>query len=236
MAALLAEDGFTSAEDILEGRFGFFQVLKGRFEPDALEMLGKRWAVEDLAQKYHASCHGTHSPIEATLGIVEKHQLPVDRIQAIQVLSSQLALDAANKAAPRTGLEGKFSISYCITNALLRNDTGTGAFTDEKVNEPRIRAFMEKVSVGAFDKFKGLESEVTVKTTTGETYSAYADILKDVPELEAKKVKIAAKFRGLCRPVLGSDRTEELLERVFSLDRADGVGEVMALTDETRTV
>ncbi|MCF8053024.1 MAG: MmgE/PrpD family protein [Desulfobacterales bacterium] len=54
-AALLAQDGFTSAEDILEGPAGFFQLFQGEVKEDALSGLGKTWNIERLAQKYHAS-------------------------------------------------------------------------------------------------------------------------------------------------------------------------------------
>jgi 2-methylcitrate dehydratase PrpD len=54
-AALLAKDGFTSAEDILEGPDGFFQLLQGTVNKEAIGLLGKTWDIEDLAPKYHAS-------------------------------------------------------------------------------------------------------------------------------------------------------------------------------------
>jgi 2-methylcitrate dehydratase PrpD len=56
-AVLLAMEGFTSAEDILEGPAGFFQLFKGRIKEEAVDSLGKTWDVEHLAQKYHASAH-----------------------------------------------------------------------------------------------------------------------------------------------------------------------------------
>lgn len=54
-AALLASQDFTSAEDILEGPAGFFQLLKGHVNEEAVDSLGKTWDIEDVIQKYHAS-------------------------------------------------------------------------------------------------------------------------------------------------------------------------------------
>jgi 2-methylcitrate dehydratase PrpD len=226
-AALLAKDGFTSAEDILEGPFGFFQVLKGRVKDEAFDRLGTKWEIQNLAQKYHASCHFTHSPIEAALEIVENQKLGVHDIRSIKVLCSQLAVDAASKMEPTTGLEGKFSMSYCIANALLTGETGIGAFTDEKVRNPLLREFMKKVTLVVGKRFKEVECEVTVKTNTGRVFSAYADVLKQIPALETKKRKIAAKFQNLCDPALGSKKTEALLETIFSIDKMDSVESVV---------
>jgi len=54
-AALLAGEGFTSAEDILEGPAGFFELLKGKAKEEVVGLLGKDWNIDRLAQKYHAS-------------------------------------------------------------------------------------------------------------------------------------------------------------------------------------
>ena len=99
----LAQQGFTSAEDVLEGPHGFFQVLHGKGNEEPAARLGKEWGVEDLSQRYHASCHATHSPLEATLTIVEKEKVSLEEIERIHVQSSQLALDAAGKEERRPG-------------------------------------------------------------------------------------------------------------------------------------
>ncbi|MCK7509436.1 MAG: MmgE/PrpD family protein [Desulfobacterales bacterium] len=66
-------------------------------------------------------------------------------------------MQAAGKTEPATGLEGKFSISYCVANALLRGVTGMQAFTDEKVNDPAVRAIMKKIKVINDPEIKALE-------------------------------------------------------------------------------
>jgi len=223
IAALLASNGFTSAEDILEGPHGFFQVLKGQVNEKVLGTLGKTWDIENLAQKYHASCHATHSPIEATLGVIEQAGLTPDKIKSINIHCSQLALDAAGKMEPKTGLEGKFSIPYCIANAVLRGNTGMQAFTDEKVNDPKVREFMKKISITLDDKIKALEAEVKVQTTNDEVYSKFSDILKMIPKLEIKMNKIKDKFRDLCVPVVGKEKSEKLIHEILVLEKANNM-------------
>lgn len=227
MAALLAEDNFTSAEDILEGPHGFFQVLKGEVNEKVVATLGKTWDIENLAQKYHASCHATHSPIEAALSIVEKEGLSPEEISSIEIHSSQLALDAAGNMAPRTGLEGKFSIPYCVANAILRGNTGMQAFTDEKVNDPEVVGFMEKISVSLDNGIEALEANVKVKAAGGREFSAFSDILKQIPDLEIKRSKIKEKFSDLCGPVLGEAKTEDLMEAILALEEVGSIGSLV---------
>jgi len=223
-SALLAGEGFTSAEDALEGPQGFFDVLGGDKNEEVLATLGQTWDIEALAQKYHASCHATHSPIEAAWKIVNEQGLTTDRIKSITVRSSETALSAAHRLEATTGLEGKFSIPYCVANALLRGNTGMQAFTEEKVNDPEVQAFMKKISVVKDEKKLTLEADVEVETTTGEIYSAFSDILKEVPALEVKKVKLRAKFEDLVSPVLGDRKTEEVRDAILSLDTQEDMG------------
>jgi 2-methylcitrate dehydratase PrpD len=223
MSALLAQQGFTSAEDVLEGPHGFFQVLHGNGNEEPAERLGEEWGVEDLSQKYHASCHATHSPLEATLTIVEKEKVSLEEIEGIHVQSSQLALDAAGKKEASTGLEGKFCIPYCVANALVTGQTGNQAFTDEKVRDPGVKALMAKISVALDPEMKTLESRVEMKTKDGKVYSAFTDVLKEIPALETKKERVKSKYFDLCGPVIGTEKTGELAERILGLEKLSNV-------------
>jgi len=218
MSALLAQEGFTSAEDALEGTQGFFQVLRGNGNEEPMDSLGKEWGVGDLSQKYHASCHATHSPLEATLSIVEKEKVALDQIAAIRVQSSQLALSAASKMEADTGLEGKFCIPYCVANALVTGETGNQAFTDEKVHDPGVRELMKKITVTVDPEMKTLESRVEMETGDGQTYSAFSDVLQEIPALERKREKVKSKYFDLCGPVIGKEKTGALADEILCME------------------
>lgn len=223
MAALLARDGFTGAEDVIEGNHGFFKVFQGSVNEDVVNTIGKTWEIEDLAQKYHASCHATHSPIEAARSIIQKEGIKPKDVKAIRIFSSELALSAASKMEANKALEGKFCIPYCVANALLNENTGMQAFTDEKVKDVAVRDLMKKISVKQTSDFQALEARVEIETDSGKSYSAVSDILKTIPELEEKKSKISAKFVDLCTPVLGNQTTVKLENSIDALETIDNM-------------
>jgi len=226
MAALLAEQGFTSAEDILEGPQGFFEVLKGKVNEDIIGLLGLGWDVQNLSQKYHASCHATHSPLEAALDVVKAENIKLDDIKRFCVHSSELALQAAGKTEPAFGLEGKFSIPYCVANALLRGETGMQAFTDDKVNDPKVKELMKKISVIHDPEMKALESIVEVETKDGAIYRAFSDILQQIPPFEVKRERVGSKFLDLCSPVIGRRKSASLKEKIEVLDTLQDMGDI----------
>ena len=98
------------------------------------------------------------------------------------------------------------------------------AFTEEKVNDPEVQGFMKKISVVKDEKKLTLEADVEVETNAGEIYSAFSDILKEVPALEVKKEKLRAKFEDLVSPVLGDRKTEEIRDAILSLDTLEDLG------------
>ncbi|MBU2547552.1 MAG: MmgE/PrpD family protein [Proteobacteria bacterium] len=230
-SALLAGDGFTCAEDILEGQHGFFDLLKGAVDEEAVASLGRTWNADQLAQKYHASCHATHSPIEAALDVIAGEGLAPGQVRAITVYASQMAIDIAGRTEPKTGLEGKFSYAYCVANAIIRGNTGMQAFTDGMVREPEIVDFMKKIRVLPDPGIIGLEARVRVETEDGRAIEGFSDVLNQIPELEKKRGKVQGKFMDLCEPVLGKEKTSALGAAFLDLENQAGMKSLIEAID-----
>ncbi|MBN1613670.1 MAG: MmgE/PrpD family protein [Deltaproteobacteria bacterium] len=229
-AALLAAEGFTCAEDFYEGADGYLQVFGGDAPRSALRNPGEAWGFDTLAQKYHASCHFTHSAIESILAVVKKQSLLPEEIEAIEVYTSPLALKAAGKREPKTALEGKFSLPYCAAIAVLRNDTGLGAFTDRKVRNASLQKFMKKIILVRDEGLSPMAARVAVQATGGGKYVHAADVFREIPPLPEKRSRIEAKFLGIATPLLGARRARRIVERVGTLEEAKSLKDLVAAT------
>ena len=125
LSALLAEKGFTSSTDMLEGSKGFSKVFSTRMDPPkALERLGDDYAIRGVVFKRHASCFETHPAIDAVLALKEEQGLTADQVESIQLDAYTVACDIAGIPAPQTGLQGKFSLAFCVALALGEGETG----------------------------------------------------------------------------------------------------------------
>lgn len=229
MAALLARDGFTGADDILEGPNGLLVAHGGKVNDFAMGTLGRKWGVEDLFQKYHAACNWIHSPIEAALAIKKDKKLKADNIQSIQIVTSDIALKTADVVQPRNGLEGKFSIPYCVASALESGNTGISAFTDEAVSSPKIQALIAKTKVRAHPKAEPFDARVIVQTTDGNRYSQDYNVMENIPTIEEKKVRVRQKFEETASPALGLPKTEKAAEAILNLENVDDVSMLLDL-------
>ncbi|SHI65126.1 2-methylcitrate dehydratase PrpD [Desulfatibacillum alkenivorans DSM 16219] len=220
MAAMLARDGFTGADDVLEGPQGFFEALRGKVNDEILSMLGLGWDVVNLSQKYHASCHATHSPLEAARQVMQENSLSLDDLESIRVYSSEVTMQAAANANPKTGTEAKFSVVYCVANALTREVTGMAAFTDDMVNDSQVRSLMQKIELLKDESMTALESRVVIRAN-GRDYEGFSDILQQIPPLDAKQERVRAKFLDLAGAVIGLEKAEDLAGRIDHLESAD---------------
>jgi 2-methylcitrate dehydratase PrpD len=227
-AALLARDDFTCAPDFMEGNMGYIHAYKGRIDGKKTDTLGKTWGFEELAPKFHASCHFTHSAIESLLKVVAEEKLSPSDIRRVYVHVSRLALDAAGKKEPKTALEGKFSIPYCLANALLRGDTGLQSFTDVKVNDPEVKSFMEKISLSLDERLAPMEARITLETNAGAAYGRSSDVFREIPALEIKRVRIINKFLAICEPLPRED-VRRIVDAVLALERMKSMDHLFSL-------
>ncbi len=185
------------------------------------------WGFSHLAQKYHASCHFTHSAIEALLSLRRNGNLSFGDIRAIDVFASPLALKAAGKTNPADGLEGKFSLPYCIANVVLHGDTGLAAFTDDRVADREVREYMEKVRLHEDSALAPMAARVQISAARGARHIRECDVFRDLPDLSERKSRIAEKFLSLAGPLLGKRRTRTVATRILALEEEENMAHLV---------
>jgi len=222
-SALLASENLTCSDRMLEGVDGYVQVFDGELGNDAKELFGEIREFDELAQKYHSSCHFSHSPIEAVLRIAEKEGLNPREIRKINVEISELALKAAGKTKIESILDAKFSVPYCIANAILRKNTGLYAFTDELIRDKTVLGFMDKVHVSSNDKFKPMEAKVSIERSDGRVLSQLVDVFNEVPKISVKKERIRNKFTDICAAIISAEGIKRIISDVLNFDKIPNV-------------
>src|SRR5439155_21098417 len=88
LAALLAAEGVTGAEDMMAGPNGMGEAMSGggaaRWQ-DAADGLGKRYNIMSITFKNHGCCGHTFAAIDATLALREKAGLTPNAISRLPV-------------------------------------------------------------------------------------------------------------------------------------------------------
>ena len=139
-AAALAEAGATADVRALEQ---WMALVGGSHE--GFEMSGPA-VPGGLAVKLYPCCYALQRPISAAL---ELGPLTAERVHAIRVRTPACSLAPLIHHAPKTGLEGKFSLEYGIAAALLDRPPGFASFDDEAVARRDAGRLAELVEVQA---------------------------------------------------------------------------------------
>ncbi|MDO8212230.1 MmgE/PrpD family protein [Conexibacter sp. CPCC 206217] len=231
LATQLAAAGFTAPGDAIEAPVGFawthaddFSAARAPFaDPVGAGIAGN-------AFKLHACCHATHSALEGVRQIRTAQAIDPDAVERISLEVADGALDLCAIAAPRTGLEGKFSLAHVAALALCGADTGPAGFTDAAVADARLRALSERVVLVPVADRGLFCSRVELTLAGGARHSAEVDVLAPVADagLAAQWDVLRSKFDALATPVVGADRADALAAAVAELERAPSLDTLAA--------
>jgi 2-methylcitrate dehydratase PrpD len=238
VAALLAQNGFTANENIIEGDFGFCSIFSGG-KVKGIESndqdLGKTWHIisPGMSLKPYPCCRSTHSSIDASLYL--KNVIGVNAGQIVKIIckTSPDHLKLARFHRPKNAYEGKFSIPYCIATALRSGKVSLEDFTDEKVIDPKTQALLSKVDFEYPDEYikdtTSLTQEVVAKMSNGAEYFQKVEVPKGDPESPLTDEELSAKFIDCTRLTLSQTKIEKALEMVARLESLKNISQLMKL-------
>jgi 2-methylcitrate dehydratase PrpD len=227
MSALLAEAGFDSSERVLEAPRGFAHVMSDKQDwNEILGDLGKHWEAGLNSYKPFACGIVIHPTIDGCLQIREEIGDKVRLIKAVRLTAHPLVLELTGKRAPRTGLEGKFSVFHAAAAALLRGDGTPTAFTDEAVNAPEIVALRDRVEATVSKDVHEASVDIELTFEDGSLMTKRVERAIGSREVPLTDQQIDEKFARQSALVIGEEDTAALLKQSWALDSLDDAGEV----------
>ena len=231
LAALLAEGGYVAAPDSLQGRRGMFAVMSTRSTPaDLVEGLGERWEIFRNGIKPYACGVVTHPPIDTVRILAREHGVRPDEIESITLSVHPLVAELTNKTDPKTELEAKFSVIFTCAVALLEGHARQRQFTDENVHRPDVRALMARIRVVPADDVPHEACVMQARLTDGRELTVRVDDATGTPGNRISDDELMAKFHDLVDDGVGAADAAARAERVWAVDSADSVTELVAAT------
>lgn len=239
----LASMGFTSSKEILEGKWGFFNAL-AHGAPVILEKvvrdLGKPFSIIEpgIDFKRYPSCGNTQSAIDAIISIAKKHNLKPADTTSIKCKTVPSSRDILIYSNPRTGLEGKFSMEFCLALGLLERRVAIKHFTTQKVMDPMVKEVMKKITVSFDEKLEtvygvSLGAIVNVETRDHRSYTERVDFAKGTSRNPMRDEELFWKFTECASLALPIENVKRLNHQLSKLEKMSDVSPLML---ETRTV
>ena len=238
LAAMLAEKGYTGPEHVLDGKEGLVECLGPEWKLDVLtEGLSESWRITRCGMKAFPTEALTHTPISAVLDIVRDNDLAPDDVEKVHIRSLARAADILadpSKYDPRSKETADHSLPYVIAAAIADRQVTPLQFTDEKIQDPTIRAQLNKVEVVADPEIEAVFPElqrvrVTITTTDGRSFEKQLDYPKGDPRNPLSDAEIEEKFDALAEPVMSTAGRQAVKDCVWKLDELGSVADLTAL-------
>ncbi|MFB6135751.1 MAG: MmgE/PrpD family protein [Halobacteriaceae archaeon] len=234
-AALLANEGFRGNRTIFDGEKGFWRMAASdQYDPAILEE-GVRDgpALLDVSFKPYSSCRWSH----ATLDCVTELAADVGDVSEVESVTVETFHEARTlDAIPETVLEAQFSIPYVTAVTLLGYPTGFEWLLEERLDDPRVQALAERVSLGEdpemtadYERSGQMRARVTVDLADGTSMTAAVDNPSGGPANPITYDEVESKYEALVEPVLGESTAAELKRRVLAIESETDVADVARL-------
>jgi len=220
VSADLVALGWTAAEQILEADRGFFHAFGGSYDASALmDRLGKPWtfASPGISLKPYPSGSLAHPAM-------------TNQVETVDVGANHNMTTTLLHHQPKTGLEAKFSMEFCVAILLLQRKAGLGEFSDQVIQRADVQEMIRRINFyvdpeaesAGFDK---MTSILKIHLKDGRVITGRADFAKGSPADPMTFEEAASKFRG-CAEYAHCPRTkaEEIIAFVRALELAKDVG------------
>ncbi len=238
LAALLAEEGYTGPEHVIDGKEGMVHCFGPEWKLNILvEGLGDSWRIERCGMKAFPTEALTHTPISAVLDLVIENDVAPEDIKTVEIRSLARAADILadpSKYDPRTKETADHSLPYVIAAAIVDRQVTPAQFVQERIVADDIRAQLNKVKVIADPEiekvFPALQRVIVdLHTTDGRSFTRTLDYPKGDPRNPLSDSEIEDKFDALASPVMSSAARQRLKEATWNLESFDSINEFMDL-------
>jgi 2-methylcitrate dehydratase PrpD len=247
-AAQLARVGFTAGSEAFEHKQGFFNVFNGEGTYDASRILA-RWADPldivnpGIAIKQYPCCGSTHPALDAILKLAREEKPAADDIERVDVWTHARRLEHTNRPAPKSDLDAKFSVQYCMARALLDRSIAIEHFEGRAYEQPAVKKLLARVHAAPYttaqfpaDNHFGAEVRITLRggkvlgAKVNEPFGRTSG--NPLPPALLKE-----KFENCAARALPADRVGTLYTTVQGFEKLRDTRTVTAIVaDDTRTV
>jgi 2-methylcitrate dehydratase PrpD len=239
-AALLARDGFTANAGAFEHKQGFFNVFNGQGNYDEAKILPAWGRPLDIvkpgiAVKQYPCCGSTHSALDAMLGLVREHKPAADDVERVDVWTHSRRLEHTNRPDPKSDLDAKFSVQYCMARAILDRRITIEHFDGKAHEEPRVRRILSRVHAAPYtteqfpaENHFGAEVKVTLrggKVLSGKVDQPFGRTTEN--PLPASLLK--EKFESCAARALPKERVAALYSAIQGCENLKDAREITAI-------
>jgi len=235
-AALLAREGFSSYNNIIDATYGFCKIFSGNENFNFIELansLGNplELSLPGVGIKKYPSCYATHQAIDAVLYLINNNEFTLNDIEEIECKTAPRFHRVLNYHSPKTENEAKFSMEYCTARVVIDKRLGLEQFTLEKVNDVQVKNFEKRIKFTVHPQL--LEEEgfgfttVVVLLKNGNKLSKSITRPKGTPVTTLSEEELVEKYIECTKTVLSEQHIKKSLDILKNLEKIENIEELI---------
>jgi len=247
VSVLAAEKGFTGDRTILDGEWGYWNIVGSPFfkADNLLKGLGEVWQVNEVQFKKHPTCYLYSAAIDGIRQLVIEHDIKPEDIEKIVVKGGPLMQMPNRSGIVVTNFaDAQFFIRYNFALAVFYGDQPSPAWQmPSTFRDPRITDLVKKVELDVHPNFDEVATEkikqgkipvmlgaIVEIRAKGKDYTTEVSAPKGSKEDPFEEKDFIEKFRANASySMLKTSKTEKVVEMVLHLDEIDDIGKVFEL-------
>ena len=237
-AALLARDGFTGIEDVLEAPYGGYLVTHSR-KPNAARLtedLGTVFEAGKTGYKPHAAVTSIHTALDALAAIMRQQKLSAGDIAAIDAgVSKPTYVHCAWEYKAQGVTAAQMNLFFGLAVTALDGRAFVEQYREERLSEPAILDVISRISARIDPDIEAMghafrhAARVRVTTRDGRAFSKEILHRRGSPENPLSPDDIVAKFRAITQRCLSPIRAQRTIDLVGTLENLTDLDELIAI-------
>ena len=220
-AALLAREGLTYPLTMLDGQYGYGNMVSGALDESVLRNRTGEFQILKSCIKLWPCVGTAQAPIAAALEI-HRQQLGADEIERVTVGLSEFAYrqQIAYPDQINSREHADHSVPYTVARALLDGEIVVNDFQEKRFRDPRALALIKRITLRPDPSLSNanIGANVQAVSRAGQVYNASVPIPPGSMANPADDASLIRKFLTLSESVLGRARAQQAIEATLSLD------------------
>jgi 2-methylcitrate dehydratase PrpD len=247
VSVLLAEKGFTGDRTILDGEYGYWQMVGSPYfkVENLLGGLGEVWHINEAKFKMYPTCAPYHTAIEGISNLINENQIRPDDIESIVVKGDPIMMTPNRRHTEiKSFADMQFAVLPNLALAVFYGGKPSPAWQMPGVyNDPRIKAMVPKIKLelhpgideliaeqakaGKLPIYMGNIVEITAK---GKKFTTEVVSPKGAAGRPVSQDELVEKFRvNASYSMLKSTKVEGLIGVLLRLDEVDDITELCGM-------
>ena len=223
-SALLVKSGWNGVDDIFSGADNFFAAYAPKAQPDRLvEKLGERYEIAQTDIKKWTVGSPIQGPLDGIEAVRSKRSFEADQVKRVTVrLAPSVATVVDNRDIPDICLQHMIAVMLLDKTVSFR-----AAHDKPRMQDPaalRERAKVNLVHDQELATFLPVRiAVVEIELTDGTVLAERVSAVRGTPRNPMTRAEVIDKARDLIAPILGREKSDQLIETVFAIETVTDV-------------